>query len=97
MNEEIEDRLDAMDASIRALEVLVLSHIVATSTETNGLGHETAIVLAAPSAIQLVRCSHLQDVDTGGLHISQKPRAIAAGAFNANPLQVTELAHPCQH
>ena len=44
------------------------------------------IVFAAPPAILLVRCGYLQNAHTSDLHISQKTGAIAAGAFNANPL-----------
>ena len=55
------------------------------------------IIFAAPSAILLVRCGYLQNAHTSDLHISQKTGAIAAGAFNANPLQVSERPRPCQH
>ena len=55
------------------------------------------VVLAAPAPIVLVRRRHLQHLDPGVLHEAEQTRAIAAGRFNADALDVPERSHPCQH
>jgi len=65
--------------------------------ENESLDHFLFGLTAAPSAIRFVRCSQLKNVHTSVLHLSHKTSAIAAGAVNANPLQVSEGPHPCQH
>jgi len=55
------------------------------------------VVLATPAAILLVGSGDLEDRDLCLLHEAQEPRAIAAGRFYPDALQVAEGAHPCEH
>ena len=55
------------------------------------------VILAAPTAIVPVRRRDLQNLDPGRLNEAQQAGPIAAGALDADALDLTEGSHPGEH
>ena len=69
---------------------------LAVECSESGVGGVERVALAAEPAIASVRSGDLPHLDTGCREVTRDPGSIAAGAFDPDPGELAEVAHPAQ-